>query len=57
MNFGTLAMALVVVIAVPAATAGYAYAVEAGLRFLPLSLCAFVVAAISGNLTSRVSSR
>jgi alpha-glucoside transport system permease protein len=28
-------MALVVVIAVPAATAGYAYAVEAGLRFLP----------------------
>ena len=30
---------------------------EAGLRFLPLSLCAFVVAAISGNLTSRVSAR
>ena len=30
---------------------------EAGLRFLPLSLAAFVVAAISGNLTSRVSAR
>ena len=30
---------------------------EAGLRFLPLSLGAFVVAAISGNLTSRVSAR
>ena len=30
---------------------------EAGLRFLPLSLCAFVVAAVSGNLTSRVSAR
>ncbi len=29
----------------------------AGLRFLPLSLAAFVVAAISGNLTSRVSAR
>ena len=30
---------------------------QAGLRFLPLSLAAFVVAAISGNLTSRVSAR
>ena len=30
---------------------------EAGLRFLPLSLAAFVVAAVSGNLTSRVSAR
>ena len=30
---------------------------QAGLRFLPLSLCAFVVAAVSGNLTSRVSAR
>ena len=30
---------------------------EAGLRFLPLSLAAFVVAAISGNLTSRVPAR
>jgi predicted MFS family arabinose efflux permease len=30
---------------------------DAGLRFLPLSLAAFVVAAISGNLTSRVSAR
>ena len=29
----------------------------AGLRFLPLSLAAFVVAAVSGNLTSRVSAR
>jgi EmrB/QacA subfamily drug resistance transporter len=29
----------------------------AGLRFLPLSLSAFVVAAISGKLTSRVSAR
>ena len=29
----------------------------AGLRFLPLSLAAFVVAAVSGNLTSRVSPR
>src|SRR4029079_14933925 len=29
----------------------------AGLRFLPLSLAAFVVAAISGNLTSPVSAR
>jgi len=29
----------------------------AGLRFLPLSLSAFVVAAVSGNLTSRVSAR
>ena len=29
----------------------------AGLRFLPLSLAAFIVAAISGNLTSRVSAR
>jgi predicted MFS family arabinose efflux permease len=30
---------------------------QAGLRFLPLSLAAFVVAAISGNLTSRISAR
>ena len=30
---------------------------QAGLRFLPLSLAAFVVAAISGNLTSRVPAR
>ena len=30
---------------------------EAGLRFLPLSLAAFVVAAISGNLTSRCPAR
>ena len=30
---------------------------QAGLRFLPLSLAAFVVAAVSGNLTSRVSAR
>ena len=30
---------------------------QAGLRFLPLSLVAFVVAAVSGNLTSRVSAR
>ena len=29
----------------------------AGLRFLPLSLAAFVVAAVSGKLTSRVSAR
>ncbi len=29
----------------------------AGLRFLPLSLAAFVVAAVSGNLTSRISAR
>ena len=29
----------------------------AGLRFLPLSLAAFVVAAVSGNLTSRIPAR
>jgi predicted MFS family arabinose efflux permease len=30
---------------------------QAGLRFLPLSLAAFVVAAVSGNLTTRVPAR
>jgi EmrB/QacA subfamily drug resistance transporter len=30
---------------------------QAGLRFLPLSLVAFVVAAVSGNLTTRISAR
>ena len=35
MNFGTLGMALVVVIGVPLVTAGYAFVVEAALGFLP----------------------